>query len=178
MGVQLRNTVKEGDCHCLLFPHKKKGKDVRLCFHKGIIGAMSDEQEVKFCSPRSFIPKQEGGLAQDVRSDTVQRLIETMKGFGDASHNASSKYQADVREDGERNMDRWRDTVKREPIKRTPIRQEAPRRMSKADRQEARKDALEASLDAAMEKEERALSRKRGKAKVEEWDSARLGDYD
>jgi hypothetical protein len=180
MGLQIRGTVKEGDCHCLIFPHKKKGEQARLCFKKGILGAMSDEQEVKLCSPRSFIPKQDGGLAQDIRSENVQRLVQAMKNMSETSKSAHEKYQADVREDGERDMDRWRDTVKREAVKRTPLPREKPRRLTKAERLEIRKDPLEAAFDAALEKEERVLARKKGKkAPVEaEWDSASLGDYE
>jgi hypothetical protein len=178
MGIEIRNTTKPGDCHCLILPHKKAGKPVHLCFHKGILGAMSDAQEIKYCSPRSFVPKQDGGLAQDIRSDNVQKMVETMKSFGEASARASSKYQADIEDDGERDMSRWRDTVSKHVIRRTPLPKERARPMTKAERQEARKDSLEAAFDIAMEKEERAAARRGRKAPVEEgWDSSRLGDY-
>jgi hypothetical protein len=178
MGIEIRKTVKEGDCTCFIFPHKKEGKGVHLCFHKGILGAMSDGQEVKYCTPRSFVPKQEGGLALDIRSEKVQAMVATMKGFGEASTKARSKYQEKVADDGERDMDVWRETVGKEAGKRSPATKEKPRKMTKAERQEARKGGMEQSLEQALEIEERAVSKKRGAKSVEGWDSARLGDYE
>jgi hypothetical protein len=175
MGIELRRTIKEGDCTCFIFPIKKNGKDVHLCFHKGILGAMSDDQEKHYCTPRSFVPKQEGGIAQDIRSDKVQAMVAAMKGFGEASHNARSKYRAEVEEDGERDMDRWRETVGREASIRAPKR-EALRKLTKAERKEARGSMDAAIMDRAAAIEERQLARK-NKRTTEEWDSARLGDY-
>jgi hypothetical protein len=177
MGVEIRKTIKEGDCTCFLFPHKKAGKSVHLCFHKGILGAMSDEQEGKYCTPRSFIPKQEGGVALDIRSEKVQAMVAAMKGFGQASSNARSKYQAKVEDDGERDMDAWRETVGKEVSSHAP-KKEKPRKLTKRERIEARSDALKGTLERALEIEERTVKRKHGAKSVEGWDSAKLGDYE
>jgi hypothetical protein len=179
MGVEIRQTIKQGTCQCFLLPFKKKDKQVRLCYHKSILGALSDPQEVKYCTPDSFVPKQEGGHALDIRSAKVQEMVATMKDFGEATKRASSEYKDKIADDGERDMSRWRDTVSKHVIKREPIPKERSRPMTKAERQEAHKDSLEAAFDVAMEKEERAVARRKGrKAPVEEgWDSSRLGDY-
>ena len=174
MGIEIRRTIKQGDCHCLIFPHKKKGEDVRLCFTKGILGAMNDEQEIKYCSPKSFIPKEDGGLAQDIRSDNVQRIVAAMKGMSERSKNAHEKYQADVVEDGERDMDRWRDTVSKESSKRAPAR-EKPQKLTKSERREARGGMDAAIMEKANAIEERAVAKK-GKKASADWDSAYLGD--
>ena len=179
MGVEIRQTIKQGTCQCFLLPFKKKGVQARICYHRGVLGALSDPQEIKYCTPESFVPKQEGGRALDIRSQKVQDMVATMKGFGEAAQRASSKYQSKVADDGERSMEDWRQTVGREAVKRTPIPKERPRSMSKAERQEARKDQLESSMERALDIEEKVATRKRGKAasSMEGWDSSRLGDY-
>jgi len=84
--------ASEGKCNCQRIGRTDSAKDI-LCWSKGVIGTMTNEQEEKYCKEKNIKPATEG---------MRKRLILTT-----AMHQAKQRYKGE-------GMDRWIELVSEE----------------------------------------------------------------
>jgi hypothetical protein len=113
MGVEVRKVAK-GPCKCFLFPAGEDAHPESLCFAKGVVGALTEKQEQDYCTPISFKPENQGGIAIDISHpdpkevQKVQNLIRTMKQFSEGVADAKQEYALVPRAEKTRDLDDWR----------------------------------------------------------------------
>jgi hypothetical protein len=107
MGVVIRSPasrkIEKDDCRCFIL-----GKDNYLCFRRNFTGALSDDQEQKYCTAKSFEPEKKGGFAKEVDSEESQNILRTIGMFTKGVKVAKKEYE----ESGQRSIPYWQNVVK------------------------------------------------------------------
>lgn len=107
MGVVIRSPtsrkIEKDDCRCFTLE-----KNNFLCFRKNFTGALTDEQEQKYCTPKSFLSEKSGGFAKDVDSEESKSILRTIGMFTKGVKVAKKEYE----ESGQRSIPYWQNVVK------------------------------------------------------------------
>lgn len=97
MGIELEKDLQPSECLCYQIGETKEAHDL-MCFRKGIIGTLTDNQESKLCSTK------------DIRPPTKE-LKERIAKFTEAIHSAQERYHKE-------GIDKWLELVSEETKKR------------------------------------------------------------
>lgn len=165
MGIVKNPNLKgKGKCKCFLFPMKAGKQQDTLCFRKGVVGALNDEQEDELCSKLSFVP-QPRGYAVPPESVKVQNILEAMRDFTEGVKMAQPVYEMT----GETDIPIWRESVRevmeglkrgeREEILREPARY--AKRIGGIPKALKTRIRTEEELDSERVEEERRKRRRR-----------------
>lgn len=82
MGIVVdKAKAKAARCKCYQLGATKKPEDI-LCFSEGIIGTLTNKQDVKYCAEKAVLPPTEG-------------LKERIGNFAEAIHEAQKRYKGE-----------------------------------------------------------------------------------
>lgn len=191
MGVEVRKIAK-GPCKCFLFPAGEDAHPDSLCFAKGVVGALDEKQEQDYCTPISFKPESQGGIAIDLSHPDpkevrkVENLIRTMKQFSEGVAEAKQEYRLVPRVERTRDLDDWRNkyvgrnvhaAARGEPIAERVVEQESATvqpQVYKGPRKPRRK-AQKVPLDRQLVQAKAAMAEALGKTALAERYKKELG---
>lgn len=134
MGVVVRSPankkIDRADCKCFLLARHKNEEGNFLCFREGVVGALTNDQEKKLCTERSFLTEEKGGLAKDSKSEEVRNILRTVERFSKGVHAAVKVYD----DSGQKDIPFWRNVVRNEVNKLPVTAQEAPQTAPKTEK--------------------------------------------